>query len=137
MAALWCVNFALKSNADPYRDLFVYPYSVASMLFVGLTVRRLTAALLLPFFVAGCYVVVVVARVGYGVPLLPNCVTYWLWSVVPWGFAQWYRRLGAELDAARDQVVAREVELAREREHMLSSVFLHNRTLSCARWWVL
>jgi len=129
VVALTAINAAVKDGGDPYRDDFLYPYTVASMSIVGLSLDRLPGVLLLPLLVAGTYAVTTVARFGIGGPLLQNCMTYWAFSVVAWGLAKRYRQLSRELDEARDETVAREVELEIERERADDFRELHDRVL--------
>ncbi len=130
LVGLIVVNLALKRTADPYQDDFLYPYTVASMALVGLSLRRLPPVLLLTAVVTATYAVTTtVAFLGRGGPLPQNCMTYWAFAVVAWGVATRYRQLSRDLDQARDETVAREVELEAERERARNFRDLHDRVL--------
>ncbi len=129
VAALTVISLALRPGADPYMDDFLYPYTVASMSIVGLSLRRLPGVLLLTLVVTGTYAATTATRFGLGGPLLQNCLTYWAFSLVSWGLARSFRQLSRDLDQARDQTVAREVELKIERERARSFRDLHDRVL--------
>jgi signal transduction histidine kinase len=129
VGALITICLTLKASADPYSDNFLYPYTVASMSIVGLSLRRAPAVLLVPLVVAGSYMGMTVTRFGLRGPLVPNCMTYWAFSVVSWGLANHYRRLSRDLDQAREETVAREVEIEIERERSRNFRELHDRVL--------
>jgi len=131
VVGLIMVNLALKRSADPYQDDFLYPYTVASMTLVGLCLRRLPPVLLLTVVVTATYAIT--TTVDFfgrpGGPLPQNCMTYWAFAVGAWGVATRYRQLSRDLDQARDETVAREVELETERERARNFRDLHDRVL--------
>jgi signal transduction histidine kinase len=127
--ALSLTNWDLRPGADPFMHSFLYPYTVASIMLVGLSLRRVTGVLLLPLLVAGTYVGTVTGRFGFKPLLIQNSLTYWAFSLVSWALAQTFRKLSGDLDDARLETLKREVELARERERARNFRQLHDRVL--------
>jgi signal transduction histidine kinase len=134
MAALVVAVALLKRTANPVSDDVLYPYTVATLSVIGMVYRRFPVVLLAPVLTAAGYLTVTVMRFGSGdqVQLLTNATTYFAWGILGWFLAVMFRRLSVELDEARRAAVAREGELARERERSRHVGEVHKLRMAAA-----
>jgi signal transduction histidine kinase len=129
MVPLIPVDLLLLPPVNAPTDNIFYPYTVAAMSLAGFAFRSFPGVLVIPTLAAASYVELTVWRFGFGVSLLQNALTYWVFPVVCWALARKFRQLSRDLDLARDTAVARETELARERERTRHARDLHDRIL--------
>jgi signal transduction histidine kinase len=113
--ALILVDLATKPFEDPALANVLYPYSVASMVIVGFAPVRFRWAAAAASAMTVIYLAVTAGWLGFRTDLLENAVTYWAYAVGAWILVRRVRQLARSLDQARQQAVARELELAEER----------------------
>jgi signal transduction histidine kinase len=132
IAALVVAVVLIRRSANPYTDNVLYPYTVASMVVIGMAFRRLPGVLIIPALAAGAYATATVWRFGFSLVLVNNSLTYWVFAFVSWVLAVRFRRLSADLEQARRTAVARESELASERERSRYAAELHAMRMRAA-----
>ncbi|MFD4112054.1 sensor histidine kinase [Streptomyces niveus] len=122
-------GLADRTHGDTWA-YFVYPFSLLASVGFGLVFTRLVSVVALAALPAAAYAVTAVTQLGEPTwNAVPNSVPYLANASVAWAVAGALRRTGRELDAATDTAVAKEAELAAERERVWHARLLHDRVL--------
>jgi signal transduction histidine kinase len=132
LTALVVVAALIKRSANPDTDNVLYPYTVASMMGVGMVLRRLPGVLIIPALGAGAYMTATIWRFGFSPVLVNNSMTYWVFALVSWVLTARFRGLSADLEQARRTAIARESELASARERSRYAGELHAMRMAAA-----
>ncbi|MFD5749967.1 sensor histidine kinase [Streptomyces sp. NPDC127033] len=131
MAAVLVVGGGLADRTHGHTwAYFVYPFSLLASIGFGLVLTRLASVLALAALPAAAYAVTAVTQLGEPAwNAAPNSVPYLANAGIAWAVARTLRRTGRELDRATDTAMAKEAELAAERERVRHARLLHDRVL--------
>lgn len=125
LATLLLMVASLKPSANPDTDNVLYPYTVASMITVGMVFRRFLPVLAMSALAVASYLAATFWWFGIGSGVVINSMTYWAFAGISWVLAARFRDLSADLEKARGMAIMRERELARERERSRYAGELH------------
>jgi signal transduction histidine kinase len=114
-------------GADPWT--FLYPYVTMALLLVGAVFRRATRAAAAAAPIVGSYALCVVLLRPGGDSLGKDVVVFVGVAAAMWLLAREIRRWAQALDDAAEEAVAREAELAAERERNVYLRELHDHVL--------
>lgn len=109
---------------------YMYSYSLITSVAIGFAYRRYLLVFAATTAIALAYVLsdwliqhLAVATVA------PNALSYFTNTAVTWAVARYLRRLARQIDASREEALARAEALARERERARHARILHDRVL--------